>query len=384
MRIQALSVLAVACGFAPASFAQQSIFERTLGPAAKADWSQFLADTSTGSISAAGMLGVPGDSITTIENVRDIVVAVKGLGSGESKPVFGISVTPARTSIVPMDLATYADSRAARLLGSLNFGYAQGNATLAGADYERRAVSIETNLFFRADDDPVVAYARAVEKGEGNCAVLQQAPPSGPPTSAPPTGGEGPAVPAEAPKADADEIRQRARACREATIKSLRWNRSQVSLTYATGWIKPAAGGRPEESLGRTAVAGLTYGFDGIKGVENRLAASITYRRTTDEPVLSTLQGPATIATDTSLAIFRLTGGSETIRVLAEVSNVESTQVTASQRTFKQALGLDIRLHEGTWLNLRIGKLRNIEGTADETGSLLSLSYSPTALLKPN
>ena len=55
---------------------------------------------------------------------------------------------------------------------------------------------------------------------------------------------------------------------------------------------------------------------------------------------------------------------------------------TASQRAFTRALGLDLRVQEDLWLGLRFGRQRKIDGSGTEIGSLLSLSYSPTGLLK--
>ena len=65
-----------------------------------------------------------------------------------------------------------------------------------------------------------------------------------------------------------------------------------------------------------------------------------------------------------------------------EVSDARSREITASQRAFKQALGLDYRITDGAWINLRVGKQRTVDGTDDETGTLFNVSYSPEALLK--
>jgi hypothetical protein len=288
-----------------------------------------------------------------------------------------------------MDLSTYAGSWPARLLGALNFGYAQGNASISGKDYERKAVSAETNFFFRDADDPIVAYAKApcvadiLEQEKPGGAKLKPEKPGGSPESNPPdTKTPGGAVkPAEATKADADAARDRAKACREKTLKSLRWNRSQASASYATGWIKPTDGSINQQSLGRTGVIGLTYGFDGIERLREYSALSLAFRRTIDEPVLDTLQAASIDRKDSSLATVRLTLGSTTFRGLVEGSNTKSSQITSSERTFKRALGVDVRISEAMWLNFRLGRQQKIDGTGTEVGSFMSLSYSPSALL---
>src|SRR5262245_17306348 len=129
--------------------APQTIFEKLKGTI---NWADLLTDHAPGSISASNMLGIDGDSVTNVENVRDVVVAVKGLTSNGSNAIFGLSITPARTSLSPMDLSTYASGALWRLLGSTTFGYAQGDATIEGKDFERRAMSIETSFFWHAAD----------------------------------------------------------------------------------------------------------------------------------------------------------------------------------------------------------------------------------------
>ncbi|HVF18358.1 MAG TPA: hypothetical protein VNA21_15660 [Steroidobacteraceae bacterium] len=361
-------------------------------------WDEYLVDTASGSVSASGLLGISGESVTAIENVRDVVVAARGLSSNESKASFGLSITPARTSITPMDLHSYANSWVRRLLGSLTFSYAQGGASIEGADYDRKAFAIDTNAFFFREDDPVVATAIAY--GSQECGILGPALPSQPPSgglsaelpsttsSAPPR--EGAIVPAVVTpgSAEVQAIKQRADACRERTLNSLRWNRSQVSVAYGAARINPEAGEGDERSMGRTLSASVIYGFDHLpatstllREVRQRLSLAVNYRKSWDEPVLRTLGLPQIIETDSSLTVMRLTGGSNSFRLLAEVSNAKARDITASQRAFKKALGVDVRIWENTWVNLRVGEQRTLSGNNTETGSLVSLSYSPTKLI---
>jgi hypothetical protein len=353
--------------------------------ASEKDWSTFLADTSAGSVSAFGMLGIDGEAVTPVENVRDVVVAVRNLGSGGTG--MGFSVTPARTSITPMSLSTYAGSKFDRLLGSLAFGYAQATANVSGRSYEQRAFSVETNYFFRNLDDPVLAVAEAFKRGKGDCDIFAltskpPAPPSGAPKPGPGAADAAARAPAVANEDVAKIVRERAESCRTSALNAMRWNRSQIAAAYATGTIQPEDGNGGKESLGHSLMVGVTYGFDHSEFLKDNAALYFTLRHTADEPVLTTLQSASVERKDNSLAVLRFTAGSKNARALAEVSNARKDEVTSSQRAFKQALGFDYKLAEGTWLNFRTGKQQTFDGSSEQTSTLFSISYSPTPLLK--
>jgi hypothetical protein len=369
----------------------ETIFEKLKG---KIGWEELLTDHAPGSISASNMLGINGDSVTTVENVRDVVVSLKGLSSSGSNGTLGISITPARSTLSPMNLSTYASGTLWRLLGATTLGYAQGDAKIEGKEFERRAMSIETSIFWHEADDSVLAYAFAIRDGIGSCArIFEPAKPAGSAAEAlkpvTPTGAgkadDGPRPPKVVTGPEADEVRKRAADCKDSVIKALRWNRSQSFASFATGWIKPSDGSSSQESLGRTAVIGLSYGFDGVDflGLKDRAALAVTYRKTWGEPVLSSLVTGPVQELDTSLLHGRLTGGSDRFRALLEGSNAKAGDgVTPSQRAFKVALGIDVKLpYEGLWINLRVGRQQTITGNDTEVGSLLNISYSPTALL---
>lgn len=362
-------------------------------------WDELLTDHAPASVTASNMLSISGDSISTIENVRDVVVSLKGLSANDGKATLGISVTPARSSLSPMDLSTYASGVGWRFLGATTLGYAQGNTTIEGKEFEQRAMSIDTSLFWHDKDDPVLAFAFGIRDAkEGPCAKLfesieptskpattaEPAPPSQPPR----TGAQGEdaaRVPTVVTGSEADKVKKQAGECRDTVIKALRWNRSQAFASLATGWIKPTDGSSTQESLGRTAVAGFTYGFDGIGfwGLKDRAALAVSFRRTWDEPVLSSLVTAPVQDKDSSLLVARLSGGSDRFRALVEGSNAKSQEgTTPSQRAFKLAVGIDVKLpYEGLWVSLRVGKQNTVAGDTTEVGSFLNISYSPTALL---
>jgi hypothetical protein len=378
-----------------------SILERASGE--NKELSSFLIDTAAGSVSASGMLGISGDSINNVENVKGVVLALKSIGGGGSKEAFGISITPARTSLTPMSLASYAkkENPFNRLLGSLAIGYAQGNADVNGVSYQRRAVSLETNLFLNPEQDPLLAHWQELTSQKGDCALLPGEKPNLTKEELEKVKKDkNPAVAEPDKKVDPAAQQAREAKCREQAAKKAKWNASQISFAVASGRIKAADGKRDEYSLGSTAVLGVTLGFpwfDPKKVVtaadagsasaplptETLHALSITLRRTVHEPVLSTLGNASPTFKDSSLAALRYTVGTHKLRGLLEASRSNVDQVTASQRTFKRAAGFDIQVAADTWINLRLGKQRKIDGNGEETGSLLSVSYSPSTILKP-
>lgn len=397
------------------------IYSETDGVASK-DWTDYLTDEAAGSVSAAGMLSISGDSITNVENVRDLVASLKGLSSDDSKATLAISVTPGRSDLSPFSLQSYYNNPLVRLAANTTFGYAQGDAEISGTKFERQAASIETSFYFSPEeDDPVIALQARVSGSYGKggaCDLMPSEAQAAPAAAAAPKQGEpksaeeqrlsdllqGGANQVPAAAVPADQLAQRSpndavrptpvpedqqtsfqnqvAECDAEVTKGFRWNRSRGSVAFATGWIKPKTGPGKEESLGQTAVVSLAYGFDHWDSLRQNLQAAVIYRYSWDEPVLDSLVTGPLQEKDKSLVVFRLVGGSKRFRALLEVSDAHSDDVTSSQRTFKQAVGLDVRLHEATWLNLRVGRQSSVDGTDDETGSVVSISYSPTALLK--
>ena len=395
-----LAALVLAVPLAATAADQQDIFSK-----GDLKWDDLLTDNAAGAVTAAGFLDISGDTVRPVENVRDLVVSLKGLESNGDKATLGLSITPARTRLMKPQLSRYADSTLYRLLSATTLSYAQGDATVEGRNYNRRAVAIDSGFFLSDEDDPVLALAK--KDRDRGCPLFARgssptgaaadmaaragaAPPSPPPPPFPPTtpGPDvgrptpGAVVPKAASESEAADQKAKSAACRDAVFKGLRWNRSYLSASLATGWGKPGDGGS-QFRLGNTLAVGLVYGFDHLAALRDRAALTLAWRRTTDEPVLSTLDAAGVQTRDSSLLVTRLAAGSSTIRALLEVSNAKSgSGTTASQRAFTRALGLDLRVQEDLWLGLRFGRQRKIDGSGTEIGSLLSLSYSPTGLLK--
>lgn len=189
---------------------------------------------------------------------------------------------------------------------------------------------------------------------------------------------QGSRLPAEQEKAALDAFNT----CVDAALKkhAEKWNRSRYSISYATGSIKPTDGSTSSTGLGQTLALSVLYGFDGVKYLDERAAITLTVRRNDNEPILETLGGTVR-EKDSTLAAIRLSGGSSVFRGLIELNNAKDDEVTSMQRTMRRAIGVDFRIMEGLWLNLRYGKQRKVDGTGDESSSFLVLNYGGMATL---
>lgn len=364
----------------------------------EAKWSDLEADTGAGTVAAAHMLGTTGDAVATVENVKGLVTSLKGLSTNGSKGTLALGITPARTAFAPMNLSTYAgngnlNGAVARIVGSTGFGYAQGTTKLSGTDFDRRAVSLQTSWYLRDRDDPILALAAAVSSNA--CAFpLKPGPPTGQ-WAAVSLSSLAPAAPASAASTDetvgaakATEIKdiaaikERFAACKKSVNEGLKWNRSIAAISVSRGWIRRTDGSAPELSMGTAWTANLTLGFNPPIGwLEKGAALTLGHRGTRGEPVLTTLTQTAPKQRNTSLTVVRFAGGSDKARLFVEASNARKEDLTESQRTFKHAVGLDMQLVPEVWLNLRVGRQHAISGGKQETGSLVSLSWSPKALM---
>lgn len=336
------------------------------------------------------------------------------------------------------------DAHLNRLIASITVSYAQGKVDVSGVDYTNRAFAIGTSGFWKAQDDPVVAVANAKECKDAAFDAIPDEPPSRPQSEvdelvrltrleAAAAGGDVQAKgqveeiltnaaagdqqakkqreviddakmarlakdgDQKAKNALAKKIRNAQRfsgdveraaleafsACAEIVLKkqSEKWNRTRYSVSLAAGSTRPSDRSGSGTSLGKTLAASVLYGFDGIEALRDRAAITFTARYSRSEPVLDTLGTSTVKFKNSNLAALRLSGGSSIFRGLIEVSNARASDVTTSQRDFRRALGIDYRVMDGLWLNVRYGKQRKVEGGGDETGSFLILNYSPGAKL---
>lgn len=373
MRPNSIMGIALACvaGSCLAADESQDILKKKYG---NADLATVVVDNAPGSVSAMGLLGISQDQTTIVQNPRDLTIAAKAF---DGKNAFGLSITPARTSLVPLSISSYAGSPLARLWGSTTFSYAQGRAEVQGSNFERRAVAVETSYFFRPDvDDPLMMYWNALTvAGQGAddkdpCVLI---PAQGPKPDAGSGGFE------DVPASEKEALDKRAQQCRDKVAKAARWNVSRAWASFGTGTYRLADGG-PSHGLGRSVVLGVTYGI-GEKKDKTATALTAAVKHTRSAPTEDTMASATPERKSSTLVMGRVAVGGEKLRALFEGSNARNDSVTAADRVYKRAAGLDVWLREGMWLNVRVGKQRRVDNTGDETGSSVGLSYSPKALL---
>jgi hypothetical protein len=394
MKIQLFIVLACLTSIAAASEGDQPevLLAKEKGDAKLA---KVVVDSAPGTVSAMSMLGIAVDQTTVVQNPRNLTVALKAF---DGKNAFGLAFTPARTSLMPMDLSTYNDSAIGRIWGNTTFSFAQGRATISAKEFERRAISVESSFFLQPhQDDPAVMYwdalavaAKHPEDTKNDCLIMRESKPVGP---------QQPAIPVPAPAQGAAIVTMAAgdsldmaedpegvkssdalaAKCRAKVTKRARWNASRMWLSWSSGHYRLADGG-DTHSLGKTTVLGVTYGL-GEVDAKTASAFTISGKRTSNSPVVKTMGDAAPTFASNSLAQFRWAYGSPTLRAVLEGSNVKKSEPTASERTYKRAIGFDFKVSDEIWLNIRGGRQRRIDNSGDENGSSFSVSYSPKALL---
>ena len=339
------------------------------------DINNYLVDISGGAVSAAGLVGAK-SGITTIETSQDLVVALQPFSSaGQQKSAFGLAITPARTTLLPMAGKTYISSPFARLLGNLSFSYAQNQVTYSGTPYKATAYAVNTMHYFKLSDDPAYAASMAFKncadkKGDEHARKVAE------------LFAQRPSMEAAAfDKALAELMNGRATAlisCTEAAVAALakaRWNSGRMSVSYGEGRLGASGGG--SYSLGRSANLNAQLPA-GDKG-----AIAISLRQTSAALDTSTLGMAAQAYKSSSLAAARYTYGDQgatALRALVEVSNAKAGSGPSDRNTFKYAIGIDKKLMKGAWLEFRLGRNRATVDGKGQTAALMSFNISPTLL----
>lgn len=329
---------------------------------------EYLVDQTPTSVSAANLLGAA--DVTNIQNPNDIGVILKALGSDGTKSALALSFTPARSAILPMDITSYSGI-ANRLIGALTFGYAQGDATISGLTYSRQAFSLESNIYIYEKDDPISILRTA------KCNVLSPEPPS---SDADSDAGQ---------KAREDsrksEFAGRWAACKKQISSQIPWNAATFSFGYAKGYIKPTVGTSEQINLGETLYVGITMPLGPkLEKPDEKFGWQLqaAYRRSENEPDISTLGTNNIIFKNSSITYFQIKGGTTRARGLIQISNVKVNRTSTSTGVFKRAVGIDYNVQSGIWIIFRLGKKQQIDNGKEETSSMLTLNISPTMLLK--
>lgn len=367
----ACTFLVVVWGTAPAQGANADKAE---------DLSKFYIDISSGTVSAAGIIGLNKTAVQQVETSKDLLLAIQPMANGDVGSGIGFSVTPARTSILPMSARNYANSDVYRLLGSITFSAAQNTKDIGSVKYKQSGYSLDASYYWNDARDPIVAAhlsydtcSKATDEGLKNDFLALQVKRL-----------EGKLSPAEL-QAESDRLQgiqaKAYSACVKKAVAALSptaWTATRFSLSVGSGSIK-APGGASAQSLGTLVTLNATWGLTDSSAL-NLSARSV--RRAVDP---NTLTGTPAFS-HSSLVAVRYTlgaGGKDEespVRALIEVSNAKARSPTVFKDVYLQAVGVDYKVAEGIWLEVRYGRNRTVLGDKTENSGMMTFNISPTGL----
>ncbi len=354
--------------------------------------SSYLTDVNAGTVSAGNLVGLSESAISQIQTSQDFVVALKPLTSSQSKSGFGLAITPARTSMLPVVSSfDYNNSSLSRVLANLTFSYAENSADIANISYRKSAFSLDTYLYLDAMDDPVIVAYDAFGKCKGRKAADLADSQARIKRRAAQRALDAAKTPEEREKAqddlDAAEVvikqakidaEAAHKKCVDDALKLAKWNASRLSASFGAGLIKPDDNSSSRRSLGRTTTLG------GILETGKQGATYLSLRHTSQEVDLTTL-GATPQYKNSTLGAARYTYGSKDDngkwKALIEGSTAKKSDVTMTNRVFKYAVGIDAKVSKGMWLEFRLGKNRTLDGTSDQITSLMTLNVTPSSTL---
>ena len=334
------------------------------------DINNYLVDISGGAVSASGIVGLD-SGITTIETAQDFVIAIQPLTSADRKSAFGLAITPAKTTLLPMPGDVYVKNDWWRLLGNLTLSYAQSETELSGQTYKKKALSLDTVYFFRLQDDPVYAASNSFQQCSNKTAaavndklsdLLQRK-------------ADQKITETQFKEEQKKILGDRAtdtRGCIADEMAKAAWNSGRMSISFGQGRLR---GNGSSYSLGRQFNINAQY----PAGAQGLIQASLRHAKRAVDP--DTLGQPQVAFKASRLAAVRYTYGGEAnsgLRVLAEASNAKSSSASAFHDAFMYALGVDKKLAKGMWLEFRLGRSRANDSGTEQTNGLLSLNMAPS------
>lgn len=363
----------------------------------------YLMSPSAGPVSASDILNLSG-TVSNLQTPRDLSVVLGSLDNRKTQAGLGISFAPGRSSFggLGVNAADYADPSGmlARVWGGTAFSFAQNRKSIGGADHAQRAFAVSVNYYLSRKDDPIVAAWDALEgETSGPCkAKLAELGASEEKVESfilgrikgetlklgrPPTLAEREVIEAKA-RADFDaELKQKLTAVRTcaheaAAATAKKWNSNRVQVALGEASIETPGATPQRFTLGRYARLSLALrsGDDGL--------FNVTLRRAADELDTATIASTPSYRTSNRAAL-RYThkpASRDDLFAIAEVSNARSSGDTLSNESFRHALGVDHKIADGLWIELRVGRARNAESDRFETKALFSLKFAPESTLE--
>lgn len=370
------------------------------------DLKDYLVDINGGAVGAHEILGLPASVVSAIQTPKDFVAALNTASGDAGKAGFGISFTPARSGFRPMavSIGDYSNKSNlfTRVWGGTTFSYAQGGKTIDGTDYRQTAMAVQVSYYLDPEDDPSIAarksFSECAPHAMSNAEFLTEVDKRWQAKIAAKGGSQltGNEIAALKTEVEAEvkaenassglfkalrDSKAAAKKCVSDGYKKAKekWNKSLVGLTLGQGWIKGPAGGLGRTSLGRHAALSLAWAPREL----NNSLLNLTIRRVDREVDTSTLAGTPAFKSS-SLAAARYTygyGDDQDTYLIAEISNAKANKMTEANAAFKSALGIDRKIGDGMWLELRVGRSRAADSGKTESKALFNLKLSPEAKL---
>lgn len=339
----------------------------------------YLVDITGGAVSALGIVGGDKSGIVPIETSQDLVVAIQPFtSSGNQKTSFGLAITPAKTSIVPMSGVTYSSERTWplwALLGNLTASYAENRVEI-GRAFRKTGYSLNTVAYFDRDDDPVFRASTAFKR----CADAAGKAHEDAIDALNKRRLNNEIDPGQFAVELAALVQKRAdllTPCIDADLKALaaaRWNAGRLSASFGEGRIR-GVDGVGSYSLGRS------YNLNALAPVGRNGALQVSLRSSRGGIDPDTLRNPTPAAQSSRLAALRYTYGDAAgndFRVFAEISTSNRSAAGAYRDVFQHAVGFDKWIMQGAWLEFRVGRNRTFDSAKEQTTSLLGVNIAPT------
>jgi hypothetical protein len=336
---------------------------------------KYLVDITGGAVSAANIVNVDKSLITNIQTSQDLVLAIRPFTSGDEKSGFGLALTPARSNLgfLSMSGNTYVSNPAYQLLGNLTFSYAQNNEDIKSITYKKNAFSVDTYIYLNQEADPIIIGNKVFLECYASIADANAKAANEIPFDTSLTVEQRQAKLLELTKQNAATLKPCMDKNAKAALEKAKWNSNRISISYGQAYINSASS--DNEKLGKY----LT--INGMMGISNQSAVNLSFRKSKDVLDTKTL-GTAKLAYSSSnLVALRYTYGDEnakSMRALAEVSNANKYSGSDTKGTFIYVLGIDKKLMDGVWLELRLGRNRTIESDKQQTTGLFNISIQPS------
>lgn len=395
----------------------------------------FLADTGATYVGAAGIINLDDKLISNVATPKDFVVAIGQGQANLSQAGFGIAFAPGRSvfDLVSVDIKQHAQSQswfdrytARRLWNSTTFSYAQNKREVAKVDYTQKAYAGHVEYFLDVKDDPAVAAYRWIvgpwdDAKSGDklaCKALQMArkPQAGPAVlsrartraqraapdddKTPPNlvaeyreakaladgmrplvvlaraRGDANADKAAGVQKGAEDLQQLIKDCAAEALEKSRakWNASKFTLLVGKGTIRGPNAADPRLSLGTH----VQLGYQMAPPHSKDSLFKVTLHRASGALNLDSLGKTPTYQSRT-LAAARYTyghGEDRQMYFLGEISNASAKNAGVASGAFKYAVGLDKKLADSLWLELRVGRSMVRNADKDETKAIANLKFS--------